>query len=213
MERVLCECRACAVPCVCACACACARLQEEERALDAAGLVSVHTAGHLARRVSVSVDLSLDGGGGGGGGSGGWRCGCGLEHADQCSRLARIPIAGLDRVERVTARVVRKRAVFQHLVLGPLSQRVYLGHHLLLVRSVHYPFGEPLLALVDAPRLAMRANVVGPAQDGRFRARQHGRNDGTHGKRQHLPRRRDRRASSGDFPADDASPRTRVCQG
>ena len=63
-------------------------------------------------------------------------CGCGLEHADQCSRLARIPIAGLDRVERVTARVVRKRAVFQHLVLGPLSQRVYLRHHLLFVRSV-----------------------------------------------------------------------------
>ena len=107
-------------------------------------------------------------------------CGCGLEHTDQCSRLARIPIAGLDRVERVTARVVRKRAVFQHLVLGPLSQRVYLGDHLLFVRSVHYPFGKPLLALVYAPRLAMRANVVGPAQYGRFGARQNGRHHRAH---------------------------------
>ena len=43
-------------------------LQEEQRALDAAGLVSVHAAGHLARRGGVGVDLSLGGSGGRGGG-------------------------------------------------------------------------------------------------------------------------------------------------
>ena len=137
-------------------------------------------------------------------------CGCGLEHADQCSRLARIPIAGLDRVERVTARVVRKSAVFQYLVLGPLSQSIDLRHHLLFVRSVHYPFSDPLLALVYAPRLAMRANVVGPAQYGRFGARQHGRHDGTYSKRQHLPRRRDRRANRENFQRTTLRATTRV---
>mmetsp|Transcript_13368 Transcript_13368/g.31522 ORF Transcript_13368/g.31522 Transcript_13368/m.31522 type:complete len:383 (+) Transcript_13368:195-1343(+) len=113
------------------------RLQEEQRALDAACLVSVHAAGH------------------------------------QRSRLVHIPIAALDSVERVAARVVRQRTVVQNLVLGPLTQRVKLCHHLLLVRTVQHPLGQPLLALVHAPRLAMRANVVGDPLSYSRRRRHH----------------------------------------